>query len=60
MKLFLLVCDRPLCVNVAEFDSEELAFNAGWRGLRFIDFQEPYITKHACPECSPELWKVYP
>ena len=52
-----LSCDRPACIESARYDTPEGAYDAGWRGSRFIDFREPYITHWSCPAHSKELWR---
>ena len=54
--LLQISCDRKDCDAEEEFESEN-AYDSGWRGVRYVDFKEPYVTKWLCPIHAKELWK---
>lgn len=54
--LMTISCDRSGCEAEETFETED-AYSSGWRGCRYVDFKEPYVTKWLCPDHAKDLWK---
>ena len=57
MALFEISCNEWGCLAVNSYDSDEAAFEAGWRGTSAEGMmaRDIQITSHACPDCAKEL-----